>query len=97
MTQFALALDKLHLDRSRVLAALRPHARPLTLACGLAGALAVWSMPAAQEARCMLVAESSLSWQTGTSLSIALTALAWYVHKPVLQRVRTIRQRFARD
>ena len=35
MTQFALTLDKLHLDR--VTNALRPHARSLTLACGLAG------------------------------------------------------------
>jgi len=95
MTQFALTLDKLHLDR--VTNALRPHARSLTLACGLAGALLVWSVPAAPETRCMLVRQSALSWQAAIALSIALTALAWSAYEPALQRVRTLRQRFARD
>lgn len=97
MTHFALTLDKLHLGRDRVLQALRPHARPLTLACGLAGALLVWSVPAAQETRCMMVKQAALGWQAAVSLSVALTALTWYAHKPVLQRVRKIRQRLARD
>ena len=97
MTPFAPTLGKLHHGRDRVFDALRPHARPLTLACGLAGALLVWSVPAATETRCMMVKQAALGWQAAIALSIALTALAWYAHKPAQHRIKAIRQRLARD
>ena len=95
MSQFAATMTML--GSHRVLQALRPHARPLILACGLLGALLVWAVPAAPTARCMMAGHAALGWQGATSLSIVLTMLAWYVHKPVLQRVQALRQGFARD
>lgn len=97
MSQFTISMTKLHLGPDRVMHMLRAHARPLVLACGLAGALLVWSMPAASEGRCMIAKQAALGWQAAISLSIALTVLTWYSHKPVVQRVRSLRQRFARD
>jgi len=95
MSQFAATMTLL--GSHRMLQALRPHARPLILACGLASALLVWSIPAAPAARCMLGGQASLGWQGALSLSIVLTALAWFVHRPVLQRLRTFRQRLSHD
>ena len=60
MSQFAATMTML--GNHRAVQALRPHARPLILACGLASAL-----------------------------------LVWYGHKPVLERVRALRQRLPND
>src|SRR6188508_2812744 len=97
MSPLASPISTLHLGRDRVLQALRPHARPLTLACGLASALIVWSVPAATEVRCPLVRQAALGWQGAISMSIALTVLAWYSHKPMLRQLLTIWRRPARD
>ena len=95
MSQFAATMTML--GNHRAVQALRPHARPLILACGLASALLVWSIPAAPATRCLMVKQAALGLQGAISLSLVLTALAWYVHKPVLQRVQALRQGLARD
>ena len=97
MNPIALAVNRHHFERVGALQTLRPHAGPLILACGLAGALLAWSMPAAPETRCMLAQQAALGWQAALSLSIALTALVGYAHKPVLRRWRTIGLRLRRD
>jgi hypothetical protein len=94
---FAARLTTLDFASHRLVHFARRNARALVLACGLAGALAVWSLPAAPETQCMLAKQAALGWHAMVSLSIALTALAWSVHRPVLQRFAEIRRRISAD
>ena len=95
MSQFAATMTML--GSHRAVQALRPHARPLILACGLASALLVWAIPAAPATRCLMVKQAALGLQGAISLSLVLTTLVWYGHKPVLERVRALRQRLPND
>jgi hypothetical protein len=92
---FALSLTTLDFGSPRLAQFARRNARALILACGLAGALAFWSPSTASETQCMLVQSSAFGWHAAVSLSIALTALAWSVHRPVLDRVSALRRRMS--
>ncbi len=91
----ATSLTSLDLSSSRLAQFARSNARALVLACGLAGALVFWTLPTAPETQCMLVKRSALSWHALVSLSMALTALAWAFHRPVLERVAAFRRRIS--
>jgi hypothetical protein len=97
MTPFDSGLSRLHLHRERAIEALRPHARPLVLACMLAASLLVWTAPAASQSRCMLVQHAVVSAQTLVALAMVLTTLAWYFHKPALRHARALRERMLRQ
>ena len=97
MSEVISVSGKFHLLREQSVAALRPHARPLVLACMLAASLLVWTAPAASESRCMLVQHAVVSAQTLVALAMVLTTLAWYFHKPVLQHARALRERMLRQ
>lgn len=57
----------------------------------LGAALAVWMIPVTAETRYMLASQGGLGIQGALSLSIALTALGWWAHKPALQFLRSRR------
>src|SRR5687768_2171002 len=96
MSPVTSALSQFHLARARAIDALRPHARPLVLACMLAGSLLVWTAPAASESRCMLVKQVAFTAQATLALSMVLTTLAWYFHKPILRHASALPKRVSR-
>ena len=75
---------------ARVLGFARQHSGALILGCMLGAALGVWLYPAAP-ARCMLVEQRTLGIRDALSLSIALTALGWWAHKPAMRFIRSRR------
>ena len=78
--------------RVRVRGFARQHAHALVLACTLTAALIVSLVPAAGATRCIMVEQQTLGTQGALSLSIALTALAWWVHKPALRFIAARRR-----
>jgi hypothetical protein len=97
MSEVVSALGQFHRVREQAVAALRPHARPLVLGCMLAASVLAWTAPAASQSRCMLVQHAVVSIQTLVALSMAVTTLAWYFHKPILRRARALRDRMLRQ
>ena len=95
MTALSATLHQFDGARGRVAVFARRHSSSLILACMLGAALIAWTWPAAAESRCMLVRQAALSMQTAASLAIALTALAWRFHKPVMQRLAALRSKQA--
>lgn len=91
----ARSLSLLDFGSPRLAQFARRNARALILACGLAGALVFWSPSTASETQCMLVQRSAFGLHAAASLSIALTALAWFVHRPALERLAALRQRMS--
>jgi hypothetical protein len=92
---FAASLTTFDLGSPRLAQFARRNARALILACGLAGALVFWSPSTASETQCMLVQRAAFGWRAAVSLSIALTALAWFVHRPALERLSALRRRIS--
>jgi hypothetical protein len=70
----------------------RRHAQPILLGCLLGAALLVLTMPGAAHTRCMLAGQQGLGMQGAAALSIVLTALAWWVHKPALRYAASLRR-----
>ena len=92
MTVSTLAAGRFDAARSRAKTFARANSGALVLGCMLGAALAVWFVPAAAESRCMLVQQRALGIQGALSLSIALTALGWWLHKPALRFLRSRRE-----
>ena len=95
MSELTASPNRLDSLRTGLPAFARRNANSLVLGCMLGAALLAWMIPAAAETRCMMVQQRGLGLQGALSLSIVLTALAWFGHKPMLQRARAIRQRLS--
>ena len=91
MSELTLTPSRFSDAHARVMAFARQHSSALILGCMLAGALGVWLYPAAPETRCMFVKQRALGMQGALSLSIVLTALGWWAHKPAMRFIRSRR------
>ena len=92
MTELTVSLSKFGATRGRLEGFARRHAQPVLLGCMLGAALLVQTMPSAAPTRCVLAGQQALGMQAAASLSIVLTALAWWVHKPALRCVASLRR-----
>ena len=91
MTASILPPGRFDEARGRALAFAQANSAALVLGCMLSAALAVWMIPTAAETRCMLVEQRALGIRGALSLSLALTALGWWAHKPALAFFRSRR------
>ena len=91
MNELILAPSRFDDASARVVGFARQHSSALILGCMLSAALAVWFYPAAPETRCLLVKQQALGIRGGLSLSIVLTALGWWAHKPAMRFIRSRR------
>ena len=89
MTALTFAPGHFDQTRARALAFAKANSSALILGCMLSAALGVWMIPGAAETRCMLAKQLALGMQGDMSLSIALTALGWWAHKPALAFLRS--------
>ena len=92
MSRPTATLTGLDAPRDRLEAFARRHAQPILLGCMLGAALLVLTMPSAAETRCVFAGQQGLGMQAAASLSIVLTALAWWVHKPALRFAGSLRR-----
>ena len=92
MAELTVSPSKLDGPRDRLEAFAGRHAQPIVLGCMLGAALLVQTMPGAAATRCTFAGQQGLGIQAAASLSIVLTALASWVHKPALRLAASLRR-----
>ena len=92
MAELTVLPSKFDATRDRLNGFARRHAQPILLGCMLGAALLVLTMPGAAQTRCTFAGQQGLGTQAAASLSIVLTALAWWVHKPALRFAAALRR-----